>query len=253
MTNTVVTAFSAKGYHEYGARMLESWAKYNNGHKLVVYTSDMDQCLPDVEQREQSDIPGFKEFLAKWDGNKAVAGREPIPGRWKQRELQVGYSYKWDSYKFFRMVAVMHHAAHAQGTGIMIWLDGDNVIREKSPHDLFTRWLPDDCAYAYLGREPKHSETGFVVFRLPDALPILDAWYAYYTYGTFLLEDEWHSAYLFDRAREQFPGIKGHNLTPGGSGHVIFQCSVGDWTMHNKGSRKSKGYSPEAFARAKRS
>lgn len=252
MTNTVVTAFSAKGYREYGARMLESWAKYNNGHHLVLYTQGVKQTFLGVEQREQEDIPGFKEFLNKWVGNDLVAGRQPIPGKWKSRELQVGYSYKWDAWKFMRMVAVMHHAAHAQGEGIMIWLDGDNVIRGKSPRDLFTRWLPDDCDYAYLGREPKHTETGFVAFRLPEALPILDAWYAYYTEGTFLQEEEWHSAYLFDRAREQFPEIKGHNLTPGGSGHVIFQCSVGDWTMHNKGSRKTKGFSPEAFANRRR-
>lgn len=251
MTNTVVTAFSAKGYKEYGARLLESWGRNNNGHELVVYTQDIDESFIGIEQREQTDIPGFVEFQDKWKYDLLVQGKQPIPGKWKQRELQIGYSYKFDGLKFQKMVAVMHHAANAQKTGTMIWIDGDNVIRQRLPRDLFTRWLPDDCAYAYLGREPKHTETGFVAFRLPDALPILDAWYAYYTESTFLQEDEWHSAFLFDRAREQFPNIKGHNLTPGGSGHVIFQCSAGDYFMHNKGSRKSAGYSPEAFRNRK--
>lgn len=245
MTNSVVTAFSAKGYREYGARMLESWAKHNNGHKLVVYTSDMDRCLSGVEQREQAEIPDFQGFLSFWAGNKAVQGRDPVPG-WKARELQVGYSYKWDAYKFFRMVYVMWHAAHAQGAGTMIWLDGDHVLRKQLPRDLFERWLSAGCAYAYLGREPKHSETGLVVFRLPEALPILDAWYAYYHDGTFLQEHEWHSAYLFDRAREQFPLIRGNNLTPGGTGHVIHAHEAGQWIDHLKGDRKRKGRSQEA-------
>lgn len=252
MTNSVVTAFSAKGYREYGARMLESWAKYNHGHHLVLYTQGIKETFLGVEQREQEDIPGFVEFQEKWKDSPLAQGKEPVSGKWKQRELQVGYSYKFDGRKFQKMVAVMWHAAHAQGTGTMIWLDGDNVVRQSLPRDLFERWLPDDCDYAYLGREPKHSETGLVVFRLPEALPILDAWYAYYTQGTFLLEEEWHSAYLFDRARAQFPEIKGNNLTPGGSGHVIHKCEAGKWFDHCKGSRKHKGFSPESLRRGMR-
>lgn len=252
MTNIVVTAFSAAGYKEYGARMLESWALHNNGHNLIVYTSGMDQVLKGVEQRRQEDIPGWLGFIERWKDTKLVQGKEIIPGKWKPRDIQKGYSYKFDALKFFRMSLVMNHAATVQANGKMIWLDGDTVIRQTLPDNLFARYLPGDCAFSYLGREPKHSETGWLIFRLPEALPVLHGWAEYYLTDSFIHEHEYHSAYLFDRAREKLPGIKGHNLTPGGEGHVIFKCDVGNYFMHNKGARKSKGFSPEALGIRKR-
>jgi len=247
MDREFVTGFSGKGYREYGWRLLDSFQKYSGGQSLIAYTHDIDeQVRPWVRQREQDDIPGLAEFLAEHKNNKAVQGRADPGDRWKAKEKANGYSFRFDAYKFCRMVFTMHHAAHHCETEYMVWLDGDTVVRKEIPADLVQRALPEGFDYSYLGRAKKYTEAGFLVFKVPEVLPILDMWVGYYTSGDFIYEDEWHSAWLFDRAREWFPTINGYNLTPRGSGHVIHQCWVGSIFDHCKGNRKKKGRSPEA-------
>lgn len=242
MDRKIVTAFSADGYHQYGKRFLDS---YDAPFDLELYVEGLPVGYVDAPVvHNQMEIPGLLAFLRTWATDKRVAGREAIK-QWNDKERRAGYSYRFDAYKFCRMVYTMWDAARDY-TGLMIWLDGDSVIRQRLPDDFFERYLPDDCAYAYLGREPKHTETGFLIFRLPDAMPILQLWRDFYDSEEFLNFKEWHSAYLFDRAREQFPDIKGNNLTPGGRGHVIHKCEVGSYIDHLKGNRKNRGRSPEA-------
>lgn len=247
----IVTAFSKKGYREYGSRMLNSYINSKSPFPLFVYTSGMDglqeECpfTTDVYQRKQEDIAELQAFLARWEGYGDVSGRQ-VNSKWKPKDVVRGYNYRFDAYKFCRMVYVMWHAARTLGAQRMIWLDGDSVIRRKLPDDMFDRFLPPTAHISYLGRPAKYSETGFVAFRLPGAMPLLDVWADYYTTDMFLLHSEWHSAWLFDRAREACPQIQCHNLTPNGSGHVIHQCEVGKYIDHLKGDRKYRGVSPEA-------
>lgn len=242
-----VTGFSGKGYEQYGRRFLDSFELHGLQYKdLIVYTHDFeDELRPWVTQRQQDEIPGLLEFLEKYS-TPETQGRKDPGGKWKLKELANGYSFRFDAHKFCRMVFVMHHAATQCKHEFMVWLDGDTVVRKTIPRALVSRALPNDCAYAYLGRPAKYTETGFLVFRVPEILPILEAWVGYYKTGRFKKEAEWHSAWLFDRARVRFPDIRGHNLTPNGSGHVIHQCWVGSIFDHCKGKRKIRGRSPEA-------
>lgn len=246
----IVTAFSAKGYAEYGRRLLDSYVDSKSPFPLFVYTSEMD-CITykpgdaQIYQRKQEDIPDLRDFLHRWKNSQQIAGRKPEPN-WKPKYVQQGYNYRFDAYKFCRMVYVMWHAAATLGAHRMIWLDGDSVIRQKLPHDFFDKFLPPTAHISYLGRPAKYSETGFVAFRLPGAQPLLDEWADMYTSDRFLDYKEWHSAYMFDRAREGCPEIRCHNLTPNGDGHVIHQCGVGKYIDHLKGDRKKRGVSPEA-------
>lgn len=244
MHTTIVTGFSAKGYAEYGQRFMDTFKQYGNGHDLHLYTQDV-TLIKDCEQFQQGDIPGLEDFLQYSAGLPETQGKAATKS-WKPKEIKAGYSYRFDAFKFCKMVFTMHAAAHYIGKGYMVWLDGDNVVRDTLPSDLAERSLPEGGDYAYLGREPKHTETGYLVFRLPEALPILDSWVRYYSRLTFLQEKEWHSAFLFDRARECHPEIRGHNLTPGGKGHVIHKCWVGTIFDHQKGARKGMAKSPEA-------
>lgn len=254
MKTTFVTGFSASGFQMYGERMVRSFDQFNDaGFELMVYATDVTKnqkiyeslWLKHILTYHQEDIVGLNEFLDMYKGSSTVAGKGAFD-KWNDKERRAKYSYRFDAYKFCRMVFTMWEAAHTIHNGYMIWLDGDNVVKQQIPEDIAERSLPDDCDYAYLGREPKHTETGFLVFRLPEALPILDAWVAYYKDGMFMDQKEWHSAFLFDRAREQFPDIKGNNFTPGGRGHVIHKCWVGKVFDHLKGARKISGKSPEA-------
>ncbi len=247
METTIVTGFSGKGFAEYGLRFLKTFEAFNPGHRLLLYTDGTPALSSNaLEQVEQRSIYDLSSFLSRWEGSKTCSGKAPVPG-WNDKEKKNGYSYRFDAWKFCKMVYTMWAAAHRiTEPCYMIWLDGDTVVRRDIPKNLAERALPAGYDYAYLGREPKHTETGFLVFRLPEALPILDAWAAFYTSDSFTGQKEWHSAFLFDRAREKFPEIKGYNLTPGGRGHVIHKCWVGSIFDHCKGNRKTRGHSPEA-------
>ena len=250
MQTTIVTGFSADGYEEYGERLIDSLDRFNPGLDVHVYASGMSniprECID--QQHKQEDITRLSAFLAEWGCSTAANGKPSHKTNAKENRL--GYSYRYDACKFSKMVFTMEHAAQhlviENGCGYMVWLDGDNVARQDIPLDLAERSLPNGEDYAFLGREPKHSETGYLVFRLPEALPLLTAWADYYAEGTFIKQKEWHSAYLFDRAREQCKKLIGHNLTPGERGHVIHKCWVGSIFDHCKGKRKAKGRSPEA-------
>lgn len=252
MDTTIVTGFSHKGLGEYGDRFLQTFKKYNKPKiPLHVYTGCIDKKIHGCKQFKQEEIEGLDEFLHYWRDDPTISGKHPVD-RWNDKERKNGYSYRFDAMKFCKMVYTMWAAAHRlveEGvfeTDYMIWLDGDTVVRKDIPENLAVAALPAGYDFAYLGREPRHTETGFLVFRLPEALPILDSWVDFYESGKFIRQNEWHSAYLFDRARELHPDIHGYNLTPGGKGHVIHKCWVGKIFDHCKGNRKIRGRSPEA-------
>lgn len=254
MQTTIVTGFSKNGYEEYGERFLDTFNIFNASEMpLHIYTSGMPLTFSCslCEQFEQSDIGGLDEFISDWSSDPRFSGKSPTDG-WNGKERVNGYSYRFDAIKFCKMVFTMWWAAHTIAddsifvSEYMIWLDGDTVVRKIIIPNIASQALPDGYDFAYLGREPKHTETGFLVFRLPEALPILDSWVKFYMSGEFTHQKEWHSAFLFDRAREKHPEIKGYNLTPGGRGHVIHQCWVGSIFDHCKGNRKIRGRSPEA-------
>lgn len=243
MTTTIVTAFSDTGYVQYGHRFMATYAKHGQGIPLQLYTENVPD-LPDCTQFDQLAIPGLSEFLQICTGDPLYQGRVPTAA-WRRKDIRGGYSYRTDVQKFCKMVYSIHAGAHSVTTDNMIWLDGDTVVCQDVPPDIADQSLRG-ASYAFLGRKNKYSETGYVAFKLPEALPLIDSWVAYYQSGSFYREREWHSAWLFDRAREQHPDIAGHNLTPGCEGHVIHQCWVGKYFDHTKGDRKVKGRSPEA-------
>lgn len=244
----VVSGFSGKGYREYGHRLVKTLHEFMPSYSQVIYTHDMDthHDWPGVEQREQNAIANIKNFIADHEDDPFAQGVSDPGGRWKAKEKQARYSYRFDAFKFCRMVFVMHDAIMRCDKAYMIWLDGDTVVRRAPPKAMLKMALPGGEAYAYLGRPAKYTETGFLFFDVERAKPILQTWADYYRLGTYRQESEWHSAWLFDRAREQHPDIEGYNLTPEGRGHAIHQCWVGLYFDHLKGKRKKRGVSPEA-------
>lgn len=253
MSDRFCTAFHPEGYKAYGHRLVDSYATYNNGFDLYVYASDLGSKEYPFDVHgptifiEQYAIKELSEFQSRHKKNLEVQGKKDN-GLWKDKDRRTGYNYRFDLLKFSKMIYVMWSEAHRDPTGRMVWLDGDCLLRKQLPDDFIDLALPDGYAYSYLGRGKKYSETGFLVFNLPDALPILDEWAGYCTNDTFFREKEQHSAYLFDRAREKHPDIKGYDLTPNGSGHPIYDCFVGEYISHLKGDRKYSGKCSQADA-----
>lgn len=232
---TVVTGWNAKGYYQYGQRFAESFRKYWPAEvELIVYGED--PVVIPGEFRTLNLIPGCIQFIRRWETCPKANGREP-DDRWKPNAVEAGYNFRWDAVKFCRQGFIPYHAAQHMEPGLLCWLDGDVVTRGKVSRASIEKLLPEGKDVAYLGRHPKHSEIGFQLYRIPEALPMLSRFSEYYRTDEVFSLKEWHSAYVFDKAMEE-TGIKAHNITPNGRGHVWMQSPLAAFSEHLKGNRK---------------
>ncbi len=251
MRVTVVTSFGERGYAEYGRRFIETFDRHASGEiDLIVYAEHQFPYNPEgrMEVRPLFGNDLAADFIDQFKDDKLASGREPTPV-WKPKDHVDGYSFRTDAVKFCRKVFAISDAADRlwrsrQNAEMLVWLDAD-VVTHKGVTSSFFIDLLGGADVAFLGRHGAHSECGFLAFRLPAALPLILQWQHFYKSGSFLRAREWHDSYLFDLAREQVPGLRYHNLTPGGRGHVWFQSPLGQCFDHLKGSRKAVGHSQE--------
>jgi hypothetical protein len=265
------------GWHEYGRQFLESFTAYwPEGVKLEICgeydamaatSARAGQLMLEGHLRHEvrfnllEGIAGCAEFLKRHD-DLISCGRAKLEGHnWKERAVLAGYNWRYDACKFSRQGFIPHHVAlrHAGSAEFLCWLDGDVVthtpIRSAAQ---ITALMPDDKSIAYLGREPKHPDIAFQLYRLTDprALGFLREFRLYYAADEVFALKEWHSAYVWrhvlghspiypcDATSPTFEQIA-HNLTPGGSGHVWHQSPLRLWGDHLKGERKKHGRSAE--------
>lgn len=237
---TVVTGWSPKGFDEYGRAFLDCWVRFwPRDVRLLVYVEQLHPVPSShrIELVHLANIPAA-DCLEIYD-NPTCRGREALP-MWKDKERQAGYSFRFDAWKFCRQGIIPWHAQYGITSGHMLWLDGDvETIRPVTAQDI-VQLLPFGKHVAYLGREPKHSEIGFQLYRIPEAGPMLAEFSRLYSSGEILRHDEWHSAYAFDLARKACPVVKCFNLTPGGSGHVWLNSPLARFMAHHKGKRKEQ-------------
>lgn len=238
---TICTGWSPTGYHEYGRRFAESFARHwPESVELVVYGEEPVE-LPRGTFRRLSEIPGCAEWLAAHDS-------------WQFRGHRDGPDYKWrlDAWKFSRQGFIPADAAarlpDSGAPQFLAWLDGDVITHRNVPEGWPQLLLPPGYDVAYLGRPPKHSEIGFQLYRLngpaSPALRLLGLFRELYTSGEVFRLREWHSAFVWDEARVR-SGARAFNLTPNGHGHVWHQSPLARYTDHLKGKRKAYGRSPE--------
>lgn len=229
---TIVTGWSPTGFQQYGWRFLETFARYWPKYvRLIAYMEEpVEMPKGECRRRLLSEIPGCMEFLER-SNTTLTRGRAPS-AKWKEKEIRRGYSYRFDAWKFCRQAFIPYHAAQGLDD-YMVWLDADVVTREPIPEGWIESLITDDVVY--LGRR-KHSDIGFIGCRLPGAMPVLKRFYDYYATDAVFDLPEWHSAYVFDVARE---GV-GTNLTPGGQGHVWLKSPLYPRLDHLKGEGRKK-------------
>ena len=262
---TVITGWSPKGFVEYGFRFVETFHKHWPADvNLISYTEERVD-LPRGECRSLWDCVGAREFYERHKDNREHSGREPN-ALWRQKDTDKSYSWRFDTLKWFRQCLIPNGAAGTLPDGeLMIWLDADVVTLRDVPVD-FVEGLIGDADLVYLGRKNTHSEIGFWAVRLnARTRDFLKHFADMYRGGAepraigsplagivdvFDLP-EWHSAYVFDRVREDHEtldagfDIAAHDLTPGGRGHVWHSSPLTLYTDHLKGNRKQIGFSPE--------
>lgn len=256
--STIITSWGPQGWVQYGRRFIETFAAYWPASVDLVCYIEEPCSLKRGDVRDLMQAPGCKAFLRRHRENHAARGMVPHKS-WKRDDFGKGHSFRTDAYKFCRKPFAVRDAAQRLGAGVMCWMDADVVTTRHVPESWLDELLPPDADCAYLGRPGRHSECGFLAFRLPAARPLIERWAGYYESDAVFALDEWHDSYVFDRAREQTPGVRCHNITQNGRAHVWHMSPLTRWTDHLKGvERKELGYSrermsyPEARAYASR-
>lgn len=240
----IVTAFSAKGFEEYGRRLARGVTLFA-GQQIVAYSENFFGDLENVSIRNLTMVPAYSAFVKRHAGKALIAGREQRPG-WKEKDRTDGYCYKFDAFKFCCKVFAIADAARTLQYGGLTWLDADSYPIAEVPRGFFDSLIGPNFDVAYLGRDKTHSECGFLHFRLPAAMPLIQSWENFYASDRFLQETEWHDSFLFDIARKEVPSVRCKSISRAGDrGHVWVKSPLGQVLDHTKGLRKQLGYSPE--------
>ena len=231
MTITVVTGFSPHGYNLYGWQFLETFNNYwPEAVRLLVYTEEPIE-LERGECRSLWDIPGCRDFIEKHKSNERANG---ITNK-------KSYDYRYAAWKFCRQAFIPAHAARGL-SGLLIWLDGDvrtdSAVTEEQIIEIMHK-----TDVAYLGRKPFNSEIGFIGFRLPQAQSILNLYAEVYRTEKVFDLPEWHSGFVFDYAREQYPAIWQKNITNSNKvweRHVWPHSPLAKFSTHLMGRNRKK-------------
>jgi hypothetical protein len=253
MTVTVASGFSPKGRLEYGETFLRTFrAHWPAEVRLACYVEATDAALEALAPgalRSLWDCPGAQEFIDEFAMNPLAKGRRYVPGmNWKPKCHRLGYSWRYDAWKFSRQCMIPLQASLDLPDGdILVWLDGD-VVTFKDVPTSFVEGLIGTADGCYLGRGAKHSEIGFWAVRLgPKTRAFLQALADAYTKRTVFQLKEYHSAFAWDHYRRiaETDGARFLDLTPGGHDHIWTTSPLAAFSDHLKGSRKAMGFSPE--------
>lgn len=257
MSLTICTGWSPAGWNLYGAKFLYAfdrlwpidvgllvWGEYNQG----IYPS----TLPSGRRWEFTvldDIPMWRQFEERHRNDLRARGRVPDE-RWKSKERQLGYSWRFDAYKWARQAFIPMAASVRADTEYLAWLDADVITHSRVAHEaLITALIPEEQSIGYLGRGDKHPDIAFQLYRLGGvADDFLLAWLQLYATDKVFELAQWHSAWTWKYILDNHPmdlARFAHDITPNGFGHVWHQSPLRMWGDHLKGDRKHVGRSPE--------
>ena len=192
----LVTSFSAEGAAQYGRRGVESWAHWPASMGRVAYV-DAPMTLP-VETRATASMVGWPATRDMLHAENPL-GLKPT-------------NYIWNARRFAVKPFVWYDAAVKLGEGALIWLDGDTRTLQAVPEG-FAWTVLGGADVAFLGRGDMHPETGAVVFRLPEALPLIR--WCRHTYVTGLytrIADGWTDCHVLRAGLEKVP-VRSRDLT----------------------------------------
>lgn len=237
----VCSGYSPSGRELYGNRFLETF----NRHwplevDLKVYVEERHK-MPRDACRLLWDIPGATDFRDRHKDNLAIQGRVPT-SRWKRGEIQKGYSFRTDAYRFWKQLVIPQQASLDMADGdILVWLDGDVVTTRDVPLTFIPELL-GKADVSFLDRENSHPEIGYWSVKLSPVTRLFLANIAdIYMSDDFMQYNETHSAFLWNVCRLQLD-MRERNLTPPGAhGHVWPRVRLlSEFTNHLKGPRKGK-------------
>ena len=239
-----VTTFSDKGYEEYGKKMIKTfdqhWAKDID---LLVFVDSLIDNLESsrILQFPLTDFPEIQAFTNRHKDNPLAHGKQPTRF-WQTKEHTTGYSFRFDAVRFHYSAMVPLYAAEYflsyYNNGILIFLDGDVITKAEISSKWITKTiLPRKKNIAYLGREGnKSTETGFIAYRLPKALPFLETYHDVYVNDEIFAMGETANGYIFDKVLNTGIVTKRYNMTPNEKrSHIWLLSPLAEKMVHLKG------------------
>jgi hypothetical protein len=237
--NQVITSFSPAGAAlYYGRRMVGSFARYWPATiPLVVYLdAPLDPPLS-VEERWTQDIREWRQCMARWKPYPHLHGIST-----PEHPLNKPYKYQRDVARFSVKPFVWRDAARRLGEGILTWFDGDTMAVRPVPDSLPAKLL-GAADVAYLGRGSMHPENGYVGFRIPEALPLLEWCCEAYTSDRVLdIPHGWTDCHVLRAGLATVP-VKARDLTSHlyeGKSQIWPVSPLAKYVTHLKGKAKRK-------------
>lgn len=235
MTVRVCSLTWGTAWERYGQKFAESFAKYWPHSVDLTLVSDVERKLPRGEVKPLKDIVGVTSFRFRWkdvpSANGFMTGVKVDAN---------GYSWRHDAVKWMPQALAPMAVLYSMHDGdIFVWMDADTETTSEVPKG----WVQDllgVCDVACLQRSGTHTEIGFYAMRVNDRTRFaLERFAGFYRTDHVFKLKEHHSAYVFDRAIEDIPGLRVRNLNPGGGkGHVWPQSPLAAHISHFKGKRK---------------
>lgn len=238
----VVTSFSDEGLKVYGERFLYTFAlHWSQEVDLVVYHEGA--CTPGPWRNVNLlEVQSCAEFMVRHKDSPLVQGREYRTGdRWKATEIQCGYNFRYDAYKFARKVFAIADAARSVESGTrLIWLDADIYTYRPVTNELLEAVVPSDVDISFLARRRYHSECGFVGYNIKEdgcALRFIQEFERQYAEDAFFRWREWHDSFVFDELRNVLHPSE-YRIPNKGKSDPLDTSPLGECMVHLKGNRK---------------
>lgn len=231
MTYRAVTTCHAAGWEAYGRNMARSYVLHWPFEvPLTVYAEGF---IVSSEIVYQADLYEAAPWLEPWKA--AHAHIKPV-------------DFRTDAVRFSHKVAAIGAEAE-RGDGVLIWLDADTLTHSPVTVDWLDSLFPQHCAVAWLDRWGTYPECGFVMFRLPEARPIIREVVRMYQSEEIFKLPETHDSYVIQQVVEaaqrrgdiQVASLSGDAK---GHGHPFINGPIGSRMDHLKGKRKDYGKSP---------
>src|SRR5690606_17035676 len=180
-----------------------------------------------------TDAPWLAEFKARHTDPRYRGGHH-------------GRDYRHDAVRFSHKVAAIGAAAADADCDVLVWMDADIVTHAP----VTTAWLdslfPPPAVVAWLDRERVYPECGFLMFRMPEARPVIRTIVKAYRGGAIFALPEWHDSYVIQHYVQK-SRVPVHSLSGPARryhGHPFVNSPLGAVMDHLKGaSRKRNGRS----------
>jgi hypothetical protein len=250
----VVTTFSAKGFQQYGERMLASVEKHwPRDIPIIVYVEGFE--LPATSRgiaRDLNKIGWLTAFKQRHEKNSSAHGR----GRTGP------YDFRFDAVRFAHKVAAVidagqfaiHMFSPAGLSDCLIWLDGDTLAHADMPMEAMEGFMPDDKAVAWLNRTHSYPECGLVIYNLkhPGVANLFTHWRRLYETDALFDLRETHDSFVLEHLVGDL-GLPTHSLSGDAvdSHHPAANGPMSAFVDHLKGDRKKAGRTPKSERRVK--